>query len=85
MRSASMAQGAGALLYCCIPRGFIVLVRSARGNTESAYVVAVPERETAIAIVKTLCDPGAEFFASPMSEQDIQNIGLSRGDVIRWH
>ena len=80
-----MAQGAGELLYCCIPRGFIVLVKSAGGCRECAYVVAVPERDTAIAMVKTLYDLGAEFFASPMSAQDIQQIGLSLGEVIRWH
>jgi len=79
-----MAQGAGALLYYCFPRGFTARVRSARGYRESGYVVAVAERETAIAMVKTLYDTGAEFFASPMSEQDIQKIGLSPGEIIRW-
>jgi hypothetical protein len=73
------------LLYCCIPRGFIVLVRSAGGYKGSAYVVALPEREAAIAVVEKLYEPGAEFFASPITEQDIEEIGLSLGEVMEWH
>jgi hypothetical protein len=65
-----------------MPRGFIVVVRSAGGYKGSAYVVAVPERETAIAMVKRLYDAGANFFASPMSAQNIEQIGLSLGEVM---
>jgi hypothetical protein len=66
-------------------RGFVVLVRSAGGYKGSTYVVAVAERETAIAMVKRLYDPGADFFASPMSARDIEQMGLSPGEVIEWH
>ena len=68
-----------------MPRGFVVLVRSSGGYKGSTYVVAVPERETAIAMVKKLYDPGADFFASPMAAADIEQMGLSSGEVIEWH
>lgn len=66
-------------------RGFVILVRSAGGYKGSTYVVAVPERETAIAMVKKLYNPGADFFVSPMAAIDIEQIGLSLGEVIEWH
>jgi hypothetical protein len=68
-----------------MPRGFVVLVRSARGYKGSTYVVAVAERETAVAMVRRLYEPSADFFASPMSAHDIEQIGLSSGEVIEWH
>jgi hypothetical protein len=68
-----------------MPRGFVVLVRSAGGYKGSTYVVAVAEREMALAMVKRLYDPGAELFASPMSAHDIEQMGLSSGEVIEWH
>jgi hypothetical protein len=68
-----------------MPRGFVVLVRSTGGYKGSTYVVAVPERETAIAMVKRLQAPGADFFASPMAAYDIEQLGLSLGEVIEWH
>jgi hypothetical protein len=68
-----------------MPQGFVVLVRSARGYKGSTYVVAVAERATAIAMVRRLYDPDADFFASPISAHDIELIGLSSGEVIEWH
>jgi hypothetical protein len=66
-------------------RGFIVLVRSAGGYKGSTHVVAVAERETAIAMVKNKYAPGAEFFASPISGDDLEQMGLSSGEVLEWH
>jgi hypothetical protein len=66
-------------------RGFIVLVRSAGGYKGSTHVVAVAERETAIAMVKSKYGPGAEFFASPISGDDLEQMGLSSGEVLEWH
>jgi hypothetical protein len=68
-----------------MPRGFVVLVRSTGGYKGSTYVVAVAERETAIAMVKRQCDQGANFFAAPMPAADIEQMGLSRGEMIEWH
>lgn len=68
-----------------MPRGFVVLVRSAGGYKGSTYVVAVPERETAIAMVKRLYGSGADFFASPVAAVDIEQMGLSLGEVVEWH
>jgi hypothetical protein len=44
-----------------------------------------PKREMALAMVKRLYDPGAVFFASPVSAHDIEQMGLSPGEVIEWH
>lgn len=68
-----------------MPRGFVVLVRSASGYKGTTYVVAVAERATAIAMVKRHYDPGANFFAAPMPAADIEQIGLSQGEIIEWH
>jgi hypothetical protein len=68
-----------------MPRGFVVLVRSAGGYKGSTYVVAVAQRETAVAMIKMLYDPGAEFFAAPVSAHDIEQLGISLGEVIEWH
>jgi hypothetical protein len=65
--------------------GFVVLVRSVGGYKGSTYVVAVAERETAIAMIKRLHPSDAEFFASPISGHDIEQMGLSTGEVIEWH
>jgi hypothetical protein len=68
-----------------MPRGFVVLVRSTGGYKGSTYVVAVPERETAIAMIRRRHESSADFFAVPMSARDIEQIGVSFGEVIEWH
>lgn len=68
-----------------MPRGFVVLVRSAGGYKGSTYVVAVAERETAIAMVKRQYGPSANFFAAPISAADIEQMDLSQGEIIEWH
>jgi hypothetical protein len=64
--------------------GFVVLVRSIGGYKGSTYVVAIPERETAVAMIKTRYPSGAEFFALPISGHNLEQMGLSAGEVIEW-